>query len=266
MKRLTQLVAATWCVLLFAGAAFAQTGDRLTDKEVKALLDTVDKGRDRFEDQLDGRLKDSILRLPNGEVNVARFLDDLQENTGRLKERFTSEYAASAEVATVLRQSTAIDAFMKQKPGIKGGSEWDSLAATLGRLAAVYGTKFPLPADGPVRRIGDAEAAEAAAAIEEQAGQFKSAVNREPALAKPAKDGLKDQADLVKNAAKTLKSRLNGSKPATSEARQLFAAMSRMRESASGLTPAFLGLISQMQAPLTTLNQAFGVATPRPGT
>jgi hypothetical protein len=266
MKRLTLLTAASLsCVLVLAGGATAQTGDRLTDKEVKALLDAVDKGRDRFEDQLDGKLKDSILRLPNGEVNVARFLDDLQENTGRLKERFTSEYAASAEVAAVLRQSTAIDAFMKERPGIKGGSEWDSLAANLSRLAAVYGTKFPLATDGPVRRISDAEAAEAAAAIEEQAGQFKNAVNREQALAKPAKDSLKEQADLVKNAAKALKSRLNDSKPATSEARQLFAAMSKMRESAGGLTPASLALIGQMQAPLTTLSQAFGVAMPRSG-
>jgi hypothetical protein len=267
MKRLTRLIAASlWCFLIAAVGASAQSADRLTDKDVKALLDAVDKGRDRFEDQLDGKLKSSILRLPNGEVNVARFLDDLQENTGRLKERFTSEYAASAEVAAVLRQSTAIDAFMKQKPGMKGGSEWDSLAANLKRLAAVYGTTFPLEGDAPVRRISDAEGAKAAATIEEQAGQFKDAVNREQALAKPAKDNLKGQADLVKNAARTLKSRLNESKPATSEARQLFAAISKMRGSATGLTQSSLALIGQMQAPLTTLSQAFGITMPSAGT
>ena len=267
MKRLTQLIGASFgCFLVLAGVASAQTAERLTDKDVKALLDAVDKGRDRFEDQLDGKLKSSILRLPNGEVNVARFLDDLQENTGRLKERFTSEYAASSEVAAVLRQSTAIDAFMKQKPGIKGASEWDSLAANLNRLAAVYGAKFPLEGDAPVRRISDAEASQAAAAIEEQADQFKNAVNREQALAKPAKDTLKGQADLVKNAAKALKSRLNDSKPSTSEARQLFAAIGKMRESASGLTPTSLSLMGKMQAPLITLGQAFGISMPSSGT
>ena len=267
MKRQLPLAAASLaCVLMVAGGASAQSGERLTDKDVKALLDMVDKGRDRFEDQLDGKLKGSILRLPNGEVNVARFLDDLQENTGRLKERFTSEYAASAEVAAVLRQSTAIDAFMKQKPGIKGGSEWDSLAANLSRLAAVYGTKFPLEGDAPVRRINDAEAAKAAATVEQQADQFKNAVNREAAMAKPAKDGLKAQADIVKNAAKTLRSRLNDSKPSTSEARQLFAAIDKMRESATGVSPATLALIGQMQAPLAALSQAFGITVPRAGT
>jgi hypothetical protein len=267
MKQLSRLLAASLsCVLVVAGGASAQTADRLTDKEVKSLLEAVDKGRDRFEDQLDGKLKDSILRLPTGEVNVARFLDDLQENTGRLKERFTSDYAASAEVAAVLRQSTSIDAFMKQNPAIKGSSEWDSLAGNLRRLAVVYGTKFPLEGDAPVRRISDGEAAQTAEVIANQADQFKNAVNREQALAKPAKEGLKGHADAVKNAAKALKSRLNDSKPATSEARQLFAAIGRMRESATGLTPASLALIGQMQAPLATLSQAFGITVPRAGT
>src|SRR4051812_1460166 len=207
LKNVARLTAALLgCLSVFAGAASAQTVDRLTDKDVKGLIEAVDNGRDRFEDQLDGKLKDTILRGPNGEVNVARFLDDLQENTGRLKDRFTTEYAASAEVATVLRQSTSIAAFMNQKPGIKGSSEWDHLAANLGRLAAVYGTTFPLEGDArdaPVRRISDGEAAKAALAIEGQADQFKNAVNREQALAKPAKEALKGQADLVKNAAKT---------------------------------------------------------------
>src|SRR4051812_37951130 len=123
MKRVTRLIVASLgCFSLLAGVASAQTGERLADKDVKSLIEAVDNGRDRFEDQLDGKLKGTIPQGPNGEVNVARFLDDLQKNTNRLKERFTNEYAASAEVATVLRQSTPIDAFMKQKSGIKGSS------------------------------------------------------------------------------------------------------------------------------------------------
>ena len=268
MKGPNRLTVALLCCLMVAGAgAFAQTGQRLTDKDVKSLIEAVDHGRDRFEDQLDGNFKSRILRGPNGEVNVARFLDDLQENTGRLKDRFTAEYAASAEVAAVLRQGTAIHTFMKQQqPGMKGASEWDHLAGDLGRLASVYGTKFPLEGDAPVRRISDGEAAEAAVAVEEQADRFKNAVNREQALAKPARDGLKSHADAVKNAAKTLKSRLKDSKPSTAEARQLFEAVRTMRAAAKDVSPASLSLLGQMQAPLATLSQAFGVAGPAPGT
>ena len=267
MRKLERLsVALLWCVLAWGGIAFAQSGERLTDKDVKALLESVDNARDRFEDQLDGKLKSQVLRGPNGEVDVSRFLDDLQENTGRLKERFTPEYAASAEVAAVLRQGTAVAAFMKQHPGIKGASEWDRMAADLGRLAGVYGTRFPLEGDAPVRRVNDREAASAATTIAEHADRFKNAVNREATLAKPAKDALKGQADVVKNAANALKSRLKDSKPSTSEARQLFEAVRAMRESAKGVSPASLALLGQMQSPLATLNQAFGLNTATPGT
>ena len=96
MQRISRLTATVlWCCSLLAGGVSARSGgERLPDKDVKALIEAVDSGRDRFEDKLDGKLKDSILRGPNGEVNVSRFLDDLQENSHHLKERFTTDYAA----------------------------------------------------------------------------------------------------------------------------------------------------------------------------
>lgn len=253
--------------LTFAGTVSAQS-DRMTDKDVKALLEAVDNGRDRFEDQLDGKLKGSIVRGPAGEVNVGKFLDDLQENTGNLKDRYTEKYAASAEAATVLRQGSTIQRFMtQQQPGFKGASEWEHLASTLTRLAAAYGTTFPTAQDAPVRRINDTEAAVAADEIAKQADQFKNAVNKEKTLAKPAKDALKADADVVKNTAKTLKSRLSDSKPSTAEARDLLGALRRLEEAAKGqtLSPATLSTMGAMRAPLATLNQAFGV-TATPGT
>jgi len=39
-----------------------------------------------------------------------------------------------------------------------------------------------------------------------------------------------------------------------------------MRESAKDVSPASLALIGQMQAPLTTLSQAFGINLTSPGT
>ena len=266
MKLHERLTVALLCAVVWSGVAFAQAAQRLTDKDVKALLEAVDQARDRFEDQLDGKLKNQIVRGATGEVDVARFLDDLQENTGRLKERFTPEYAASSEVAAVLRQGGVIAAFMKQHPGIKGSSEWDRMASELGRLAGVYGTTFPIAGDGPVRRVNDREAANAAATLAEQADTFKNAVNREQTLAKPAKDALKGQVDGVKNAANALKSRIKDSKPSTSEARQLFEAIRSMREAAKNLSPASLTILGQMQAPLSTLSQAFGISTTSAGT
>src|SRR4029078_967722 len=44
-------------LMLTASAAIAQTGDRLPDKDVKALIDQVDTGRDKFEGNLTGDVK-----------------------------------------------------------------------------------------------------------------------------------------------------------------------------------------------------------------
>ena len=45
----------------------AVSADRLPDKDVKSLIERIDKERDRFEDQLDGKIKSSIIRNPGGE-------------------------------------------------------------------------------------------------------------------------------------------------------------------------------------------------------
>ena len=124
------------CPFLFA--------DRLNDRDVKSLIDRVNDERDRFEDQLDGKLKSSVLRGPCGEVNVSRFLDDLQENVGKLKDRFKPDYAASAEVTTVLRQASDIQRFMAKQPAnYDGASEWKRLEASLTELATAYQPSCP---------------------------------------------------------------------------------------------------------------------------
>src|SRR5262245_37589814 len=89
--------------LTVLGADFTAgaVGTRLNDDEVKQLLERVHHDRDRFEDQLDGQLKRSTLRGPGGEVQVERYLDDLQDNVNRLRDRFSDSYAAEQEVTTV---------------------------------------------------------------------------------------------------------------------------------------------------------------------
>src|SRR4029453_15110999 len=136
-------------VLLFGLLAMCSVpllaADRLTDRDVKALVDRIEKGRDKFDDALDDKLKHSIVRGPNGEVNVDAFLNDFQKNIDRLEERLKPDYAASAEAGTLLRQATVIDAFFRQQPsGTRGESEWNRLATDMKALAKAYGAQFPL--------------------------------------------------------------------------------------------------------------------------
>ena len=128
--------------------------ERLNDKDVKALVSRVETGRDKFDNAIDNDLKNKVIRGPNGEVDVEHFLNDFQQNIDKVEERLKSNYAASTEVATLLRQATIIEAFFRQQaPGTKGESEWNRLAADLSTLAGAYGAVVPLSEHATVRRM-----------------------------------------------------------------------------------------------------------------
>jgi hypothetical protein len=229
------------------------------------LIESVDQGRDRFEDALDGGFKNSILRGPSGEANVKKYLDDFQNEVGQLKDRFKPEYAASTEARTVLSRATEIDGFIRNQPAkFKGASEWDRLTVDLRRLAAVYGTSFPLPQGAAVRRLNDKETAAAADQLARQADQFKKAVGQDKALASAERDAVKRQADDLAKAAKTVKSRTSSGKPATGEARQLFDLVGQIDASpaAKKFSPATLSSWGVMRSGLATLEQAFNLGAP----
>jgi hypothetical protein len=249
-------------VVVLALVPSTAAADRLSDKDVKALLETLDNSRDRFEDQLDGKLKNGIVRGPRGEVNVRRYLDDLQENVKRLRERYTGGYAASAEVSTLLKQGSEIHRFMKTQPqDLKGMSEWDRLAGDLTSLATAYGTAFPLEGDAAVRRISDQEAASAAEKVAKQTDALKKAFNSDKTIAKPDKEKVKTALDTMKKQANAVKSRTAGGKPATAEARQVSNSAATLVEfvSSRALPPGASEPWSALQGGVTTLRQAFGI-------
>ena len=247
--------------ILAASGVAAQRGERLSDKEVKEIIDAVDTGRDKFEGNLDGGFKGSTLRGPNGETKVSGALQDYQDSTKKLQERFTADYSASAEVATVLKQSMQIDAFMSSpKAPTQGRNEWDRQTANLKRLAEAYNTTFPLPDGATVRRMNDKESAAAAAAVASQAEEVKRAVEEDKTLAKPQRQALKTEVEAVIKQAKTLESRLKDGKPATADARTLKEKVAALTASGRQLPPTVLSAIGGMRAALNKLDQAFGIA------
>ena len=233
--------------------------ERLPDKDVKALIDQVDEGRDKFEGNLDGDFKGSTVAGPNGPTKVSVALQDYQDNTKKLKDRFASEYAASAEVATVLKQSNSIDRFMQGTGStMKGRSEWDRQVANLKRLAAVYGATFPLPEGVTPRRINDKEAAGYAEAIADAADRFESDVDKLKAVPEPERDAAKKDVEMVEKNANDVKSRINGEQPATSELRLLIDQVAKVQTFA-GKNSLATANWQAVQTSLGKLKQAFGL-------
>ncbi len=213
----------------------------MTDSQVKDLLTRVDDDRDRFEDQLDGKVKHNVLRGPNGEVDVEKFLDDLQENVDKMKGRFENDYSAGSEVATVLRQGSAVQRFMStQAPNMKGASEWNRLAGSLNELAIVYGTTFPTPDGAAVRRIGDHEIADAASKMADAADQFRKrlddALKLETHIPQTSREAAVAEANGLKKDADALAERLKDHKPASGEAVALLQRAGRIEKTAATLS------------------------------
>jgi hypothetical protein len=253
-------------VSLWSIPALAQAvPDRMTDKDVKALIEKVDEGRDKFEGNLDGKLKDSILRNETKEVNVSAALQDYQDNIKKLQERFTEDYSASAEVAVVLRQAARFDTFMQTTPSVtKGRSEWEHHVADLKHLAVVYGAMFPLSEGIPVRRMNDKEAAKVADDLKEAADRVKGEFDKRPVatLPKPDKDAIKKDLELLIKQADAVKSRTEDHKPATAEARQVVAQVAVVQkfiDAHPAPTPAPMPNWEAVQTSLGKLEQAFGL-------
>lgn len=241
--------------------------ERLRDKDVKDLIEKINDERDRFEDQLDGKLKRSIIRGPGGEVNVERYLDDLQENVGKLKDRFSSTYAASAEATTVLRQGADIQRYMATLPAnFDGASEWNRLAASLGSLAAAYATTFPIPEGQAARRYNDNEVKKTADDVAKSAEEFKknldSSLKADKTVDKATREAALKEADSLKQDAKNLASTIGDGKPASGEAQALVQHAAAIKAAGAGrkLSPAALTAWGTVEGGLAKLALAFGIS------
>jgi len=200
--------------------------ERLTDRDVKALVERIDQVRDRFEDSLDGELKRSTVKNANGEVNVEQFLDDFQNNIDLLKERITDDNAASREVEIVLTQASAIDGFLQRHPSeTKGRSEWNQLVGDFRTLAGAYGTAFPIAPSAKANRINDREVSTMAEAIKDAAEHLQDSLDDElkkvPTVPASAREGIVGEVKQLARDADALRGRVNDSQPSTAEAERM---------------------------------------------
>lgn len=239
--------------------------ERPSDKDIKQLLERVHHDRDRFEDQLDGKLKREVLRGPQAEVNVGRFLDDLQENVGQLKDRFSAAYAASAECTTLLQQASHIHRFMAAQPSdFQGASEWNRFAGSLNDLAVAYGTVFPLPEGATARRMNDREVQRAADELADAVEVFKKELDSSLKAGKVddrTRRVALDEVDALKNAAGRLASRVGDGQPTSAEVKALVELAGAVERASANrpLSPAAQSVLGSVRGALERVTRGYGL-------
>src|ERR1700754_4508332 len=114
MKTITR-TAAVLAVMLLAGLASiaqAQRPYRLSEDDLKRLIERIEQSTDQFRNSLDASLDRSRLDGSRREDRINDFVKDFEAATDRLKERFDDNQSASATVQEVLDRAAQIDRFM----------------------------------------------------------------------------------------------------------------------------------------------------------
>jgi hypothetical protein len=265
MTRTTAMILGLFAIF---GPSAARAADRLTDRDVKGLVSQIKDGRERFEDALEDKVKESVVRGASGEVSVRHFLKDFKENIEHLDDRLKPGYAASAEVGTVLRQASSVERYFRdQPPGTRGQSEWNRLAASLKTLASAYGASFPIEEKAPVRRIGDKELGVAVEGMIKNVGKLKQTLNndlkKDASVDSSARQAAVENVDQFVKDAKELRDRVKDGRPSSAEADRVLTNSRSVETFIKGhQVPASASLWNGVTPQLQVLASAYGQPSP----
>lgn len=214
------LAAAITAAMASAGAAQSQ---RLTDDQVKKLMEETEKDVERFTKAVEPKYRTSTIRTATSEVAVEAYLSDLKKSCESMRERFDEDYAASNEVLACLRQAGAIDRRASSGGGLFGGEkEWPRLQGTLGRLAHVYGVnRAASPDTWKSRRLNDRELVSVIEGLSNSTKPFKksleSALDHVQSVGREERKMAFDAIERLEGSADDLKGAVEDGRDATGE-------------------------------------------------
>lgn len=246
-------------------SAPASAADRLTDHDVKTLVERIDDERNHFEDALSDRVKHRTIPAPSADLAFGRYLHEFKESVARLREHLDRGRSANTEAGVVLRQASAIDAFVRQLPsGTRGASEWRRLAADLKTIAVAYGADLPLRADAVVGRMADRDVAALADDVARTGERLHESLDaelaRDSGVGKHGREAIAEEADRLSQAAEILRDRVKDGAPSSSELDRLLAQASRTETRLGEYpTPASRALWGELASRLAALADAYHV-------
>ena len=217
------------------GAAGAE---RLTDEQVKKLIQDIDVGYDTWKKDLEKEnLDDAVITSSERTIKVKTFLKDFERAIDTVKDRFKPEYAATPEVLALLRLGSDVER-RHQREG--PSSSWTPLNTKLAALAHAYGVGWPIESmNVRTGRLNDGELAVKVEQMEKAAKQLRSetdkAAKANKAIDKASRQSLTASIQRLEPMAKEVRARIKDDRPAAVEVGQLFAHTSTVKETLTGL-------------------------------
>jgi len=251
--------------LALAGPAAAATAERLTDEQVRLVIDDIDRAYKTWKQDLEKRnLDDAVITSSDRSIKVKDFLKDFDKAIDTFRDRFKSDYAASQEALTLLRRGSDVE-LRNRRQNLTPGSAWTVLSAKLMALAYAYGVGWPIESMNVLAaRLNDGELASKVEQMETASKQLQNDVDKaakaDRAIAKAARESLNADVQQLQKMAKDVRSRIKEDRPASVEVGQLLSAAAKLQDRlaqmglATAAAPAWRGIESGVD----TLARAYG--------
>lgn len=194
MRRLfLNIVSFAFLAVVFSTAYTAQAqvrAYRVSDRQVKTLINRIETRTDTFRNQLNRSLDRSSLNGTSSEDAVNSYVAGFESATDRLRSRFDARQSAATDVEEVLNRANFINAFMFQnRLDSSVQTQWVLVRNDLNLLASYYNirwdwtTTIPMTSSNPIETsipytVSDVQLRGLLKRIEQRADIFKQSVNR----------------------------------------------------------------------------------------
>jgi len=223
--------------LILATAAPASPAERMTDEQVKKLIEDIDDGYETWKQDLEKRnLDDAVITSAERTVKVKDFLKDFEKAIDTLKGRFKPDYAATPEALALLRKASDVELRnRRQGETATSSSAWAALSSKLESLARAYDVGWPIQSMQVLpARLNDRELSAKVQRMESASKALRSetdkAAKADKTIVKATRESLKTSIDKMGLQAKDIRSRIEGDRPGAVEVGQLLAQTATVRD------------------------------------
>jgi hypothetical protein len=220
------------------GAAGAE---RLTDEQVKKLIEDIDAGYRTWKQDLKKQdLDDAVITSAERTVKVKDFLKDFDKDIDTLKSRFKSSYAASLEALALLRRGSDVE-LRNRRQSQTPSSAWTALGSKLEALGHAYSVGWPVQSMNVLAvRLNDDELAVKVQGMEKAAQQLQASTEKaakaNKSIDKASRESLKGSIQQLEQKAKDVRARVKEGRPAAVEVGQLFSQTTQVKDALTKLS------------------------------
>jgi hypothetical protein len=208
-------------IFLFLAVPFvsAQAGVRLSDDDIKKMINEASETADKFRDAF--KKVQSITTTSGMQVDVKQYMNDYKETFQKFKDAFDKQGVPGIDFVNLLRMTNEIDGVMTRNPDAAGaGSEWQAHKFNMDKIAKAFRTSLGEGA-APPKRMSDQQMKALMEQLKEGSKTLgkavKDAMKKDPSIDKATSQKAEQSLKTLEKSAETVGKLFNDNKPLSAE-------------------------------------------------